>query len=102
MLARRVCANVRNTFPAQHPTIAPSRSFAAATAILGPARSPALADITPDSARSFSEKQKEFREGLVTAQKQKEQQESAYNAHNSFALHTAAGFILVSLGDLAH
>jgi hypothetical protein len=57
-----------------------SRSFAAGAVMKSPARAPALADITPEDAASFNKKQKEFREGLIAAQKQKEQQESAFNS----------------------
>lgn len=76
MLARRVCASVRSAVPAQHTTAASSRSFAALAAAQGPARAPALAEISPDGAAAFNEKQLEFREGLIAAQKKKEQQES--------------------------
>ncbi|KAF1958684.1 NIPSNAP-domain-containing protein [Byssothecium circinans] len=77
MLPRRFCASVRNAVPA-HPSspIANSRSFAAFAAAQSPARAPALADIKPEDAPAFTERQKEFREGLIAAQKKKEQQES--------------------------
>lgn len=73
MFTRRACASVRSALPAQHPTAIHSRSFAAGAALH---RVPALADITPDSAATFTRKQKEFREGLIAAQKKKEQDES--------------------------
>jgi cell pole-organizing protein PopZ len=74
MLARRACARVRTAVAVQ------SRPFVAAAAVQSPARAPTLADITPESAASFTEKQKKFRDGLVAAQKQREQQESWYHA----------------------
>ncbi|MCJ1300816.1 hypothetical protein MMC08_003615 [Hypocenomyce scalaris] len=40
-------------------------------------RSPSLADVTPDGAPAFDARQKEFREGLKTAQKEKEQADKA-------------------------
>ncbi|KAI9039162.1 NIPSNAP family protein [Aspergillus affinis] len=39
-------------------------------------RSPSIRDLTPDSAEEFSARQKEFRENLEAARKQREQQES--------------------------
>ena len=74
MLARRACDRVRAA------VAVPSRCFVAAAAVQGPARAPTLADLTPASAASFTEKQKKFRDGLVTAQKQREHQESWYHA----------------------
>jgi len=76
MLTRRVCASVRTGLPAAHLAPVNARSFSAAAAAQSPARAPTLADIAPDSASRFNERQKEFREGLVAAQKQKERQES--------------------------
>lgn len=43
-------------------------------------RAPALADITPDNAPRFDERQKEFREGLKAAQRAKEKQDSQFVA----------------------
>lgn len=77
MFSRRVHAHVRSTLPTCSTVTVRSRTFAAAAAVQGQIRPPALADITPDGAASFAEKQKKFREGLVAAQKQKEQEESA-------------------------
>jgi hypothetical protein len=77
MLARRACARALNGLPTSQVLGPHSRSFTAATATQGP-RAPSLADITPDSAASFNKKQQEFRDGLVAAQKQREQQDSAY------------------------
>jgi hypothetical protein len=76
MFTRRICASVRSAVPAQQPVAISSRSFAALAAAQSPARAPALADVGPDDAAAFSEKQKEFREGLITAQKKQEQRES--------------------------
>ena len=76
MLCRRVCASVRNAVPAAPSNTASSRAFAALAAAQSPARAPALADIKPEGASKFNERQKEFRDGLVSAQKKKEQQES--------------------------
>jgi hypothetical protein len=78
MFARRACASVRSALSAPHATPASSRSFAAGTALQGSStRPPTLGDISIADATSFSKKQKEFREGLIAAQKQKEQEESA-------------------------
>ena len=87
MLARRACAQALNGLPASQVLVGRSRSFAAATAAQSPAQAPALADITPDSARSFNKKQQDFRDGLVAAQKQREQQESA--SHSTQCLELA-------------
>lgn len=100
MLSRRVCASVRSVrsvrsaVPAPHTTTsaANSRSFAALAAAQSQARAPALADITPDGAARFNERQKEFREGLVAAQKKKEQQESqSYSPGHLSASDAPAG-----------
>ena len=77
MLARRACTRTLGSFSASQAFAVRSRSFAAAAAVQCPKRAPALADITPDSAASFNKKQQEFRQSLITAQKQKEQKESA-------------------------
>ncbi|KAJ4346192.1 hypothetical protein N0V95_005608 [Ascochyta clinopodiicola] len=80
MLARRACGSVGSILPASRSLGASSRSFTAAVATQSSARAPALADITPDAAASFNKRQKEFREGLIAAQKQKEQQEKEARA----------------------
>ena len=85
MLARRTCNSIRSVVSAPRSTAASSRSFAVGAATQSSARAPALADITPDIAASFNKKQKEFRDGLVAAQKQKEQQESASLSVTLFA-----------------
>lgn len=76
MLSRRACASVRGRLIPQSVPAVRTRAFGAAAATQSPVRAPALADITPDSAASFNEKQKKFRDGLIAAQKQKEQEES--------------------------
>ena len=83
MLARRACARALNSFSASQALAVRSRSFAAGAALQSPSRAPALGDITPDGAASFDKKQLEFRESLVAAQKQKEQQESAFYPSNA-------------------
>ncbi|KAH8691004.1 hypothetical protein GQ44DRAFT_667283 [Phaeosphaeriaceae sp. PMI808] len=75
MLAHRAWSRPLSNLPASHAFAVRSRSFAAASIAQSPIRAPALADIAPDSAASFNKKQKEFREGLIAAQKQREQQE---------------------------
>lgn len=76
MLARRACASVRSLVPAVQPTTpVNSRSFAAFAAAQRQSRTPALADITPDGASKFNERQTEFREGLIAAQQKREQEE---------------------------
>lgn len=76
MLTRRVCASVRGILSPPCATAVRSQAFSAGAPTQSPARAPTLADITPDSAASFNEKQKSFRDGLVAAQKRKEQEES--------------------------
>jgi hypothetical protein len=55
-------------------------------------RAPALADVRPDGASKFNERQKDFRDGLVAAQKKKEQQESqSYSSGTLSASATSTG-----------
>jgi len=76
MLTRRVCAGgLRSLKSAQCVPSATVRSFAASPSAQKSFRAAALGDITLDSAKSFHEKQKEFRDGLVAAQQRKEQEE---------------------------
>jgi hypothetical protein len=76
MFARRASSNVRSMLSAPRSIPIGSRSFVAGALLQSNSRAPALADITPDAAASFNKRQKEFRDELVAAQKQKEQQES--------------------------
>ncbi|KAF2704006.1 NIPSNAP-domain-containing protein [Pleomassaria siparia CBS 279.74] len=76
MLTRRFCAGVCNALPVS-PTAANARAFSVIAATRSSVRAPALADITPDGAAKFSERQKEFREGLIAAQKKREEEEKA-------------------------
>ena len=76
MFARRASSNVRSMLSAPRSIPVGSRSFVAGASLQSSSRAPALADITPDAAASFNKRQREFRDGLVAAQKQKEQQES--------------------------
>lgn len=85
MLTRRACSNVRGVLPISRSGAVSTRSFTAGAITQGSARAPALADITPDAAEGFTRRQKEFREGLIAAQKQKEQQESGYLSDSMFA-----------------
>ena len=55
---------------------ATSLTRAFTTTSLSRIRAPALGDITHDSAEVFNAKQKEFREGLESAKKKKEQADS--------------------------
>ncbi|KAL9074785.1 MAG: hypothetical protein Q9157_004275 [Trypethelium eluteriae] len=52
-----------------------ARSFASSSYLSNPAKAPALADVMPDGGPTFDAKQREFRDKLIAAQKQKEQQE---------------------------
>ncbi|KIW67480.1 hypothetical protein PV04_06726 [Phialophora macrospora] len=52
------------------------RAFTSSALFRDPRRSPAMSDITPDSAEIFNQKQKEFRDGLEAARKRKEQADS--------------------------
>lgn len=77
MFTRRACGSVRSAISAQATTKqTATRSFAAFAATQNPVRAPSLADVKPDGAAEFNQRQKEFREGLIAAQKKKEQQES--------------------------
>jgi hypothetical protein len=76
MFAQRASSNVRRILSAPRSIPVGSRSFVAGASLQSSSRAPALADITPDAAANFNKRQKEFRDGLVAAQKQKEQQES--------------------------
>lgn len=76
MLARRVGAGLRSALPAQHTTAAVNSRCFTAYAAAQSQKAPALADIRPDSAAEFNARQKEYREGLITAQKKREQRES--------------------------
>ena len=77
MLTRRVCASVRGGILSPLcATAVRSQAFGTGPPTQSPVRAPTLADITPDSAASFNEKQKSFRDGLAAAQKRKEQEES--------------------------
>lgn len=86
MLARHASSSVRGSLPASRWAAAALRSFTAASVMQSSARAPALADITPDAAASFNRKQKEFRDGLIAAQKQKEQQESTSSLYHMSTL----------------
>ena len=76
MLSRRALASVRGIIAAPQATVIRSRDFTTSVAVQGSTRVPALGDITPEGAASFNEKQKEFRDSLINAQKRKEQEES--------------------------
>ncbi|KAF2503121.1 NIPSNAP family protein [Lophium mytilinum] len=93
MLARRLTPRVRNAVPSSQPAVVVSRSFSALPAAQGPVRAPALADITPDAAPKFDARQKEFRESLVAAQRQKEQQlsQSPSKSHSSLSASSTNG-----------
>ena len=76
MFSRRVGASLRGALSTQHATaVGSSRSFAAYAAAQKH-KTPSLADIKPDGAAEFNARQKEYREGLIAAQKKKEQKES--------------------------
>ena len=92
MFTRRVCASVRSAVPASQSIAINSRSFAALAAAQSPARAPALADVRPDGATAFSEKQQEFRESLITAQKKQEQRESKFDSS-----YTPLGVLLAQI-----
>jgi hypothetical protein len=91
MLTPRAVAGVRSAISAAPLTAAASRPFTAAAAAQAPTRAPALADITPDAASRFNERQKEFREGLREAQKKKEQQESQSSSPGHLSASDTSG-----------
>lgn len=76
MFARRACLSARSAIASTPAPQAASRPFTALAASQSKIRTPALADITPDSAAKFNERQKEYREGLAAAQKKKDDEES--------------------------
>jgi hypothetical protein len=98
MVARRAFAQARSNASVPRVLTLHSRSFAAVAAAQNPARAPALADITPDGAASFNKKQLEFREGLVAAQKKREQQESAFASQGS-ALRVSLSHAVPSIAN---
>lgn len=59
------------------------RSFSSIPALRHPTRIPSIGDITPDGGAAFDSRQNEFRQGLVAAQKAKEQQESQLRSSSS-------------------
>ncbi|XTI90128.1 NIPSNAP family protein [Cenococcum geophilum] len=92
MLTRRFAPRVRSLAPASQASPVTSRPFTVLPAAQSPARAPALADITPDAAPKFDARQREFREGLIAAQKRKEQQESqSYSSPNAHGSLSASG-----------
>lgn len=76
MLTRRVGAGLRGALPTQHTTSAVNSRCFTAYAAAQRHKTPALADVRPDGAAEFNARQKEYREGLIAAQKSKEQKES--------------------------
>jgi hypothetical protein len=101
MFAQRASSNVRRILSAPRSIPVGSRSFVTGASLQSSSRAPALADITPDAAASFNKRQKEFRDGLVAAQKQKEQQEStscprvyavSQYIHQRWRYHHQSGF----------
>lgn len=64
------------------------RPFSVQVKLKDPARSPALADITGIDVDNFNARQKEFRDNLEAARKQKEQQDSQLETSST---HSAAG-----------
>lgn len=92
MLTRRFAPRVRSLAPVSQASPVTSRPFTVLPAAQSPARAPALADITPDAAPKFDARQREFREGLIAAQKRKEQQESqSYSSPNAHGSLSASG-----------
>jgi hypothetical protein len=88
MLSRRACAGLRSAVPAASAP-AHARAF---TAFAAARRAPSLADVSPDGAAKFSERQQEFRDGLESARRKKEQQESqSYSSGRLSASGTASG-----------
>ncbi|KAI9652808.1 MAG: hypothetical protein M1821_007806 [Bathelium mastoideum] len=73
-LVRRGVSTLRSS-PFSAPLSA--RTFASSSCLSSSTKVPALADVLPDGGPIFDAKQREFREKLVSAQKQKEQQERA-------------------------
>ncbi|KAL1613209.1 hypothetical protein SLS60_001441 [Paraconiothyrium brasiliense] len=92
MLARRAGAGLRSALPTQHATAAVNSRCFTAYAAAQSHKAPALADVKPDGAAEFNTRQKEYREGLIAAQKKKEQRESqSYSSGNLSASGTSAG-----------
>lgn len=86
----------RRLLPLSSPTqtSALARTFTTSTLLRDPPRSPAMSDITHDSAEAFNTRQKEFRDGLEAARKRKEQADSqslaASESTSSSPLKTAS------------
>ena len=78
------------------------RAFTTSSVLRDPRRSPAMSDITHDSASIFDQKQKEFRDGLEAARKRKEQADSqslaASASESSSASATVASHLSETLG----
>lgn len=91
MLTRRACASVRGVLPAQAAPATRLRPYTVSAALQGKAWAPSLADITPSDAASFNKKSKEFRQSLVAAQKQKEQDEKDARAREQESGKKKAG-----------
>ncbi|KAF2747664.1 NIPSNAP family protein [Sporormia fimetaria CBS 119925] len=75
MLLQRACAGVRTGASASRLASPNVRSFTARAATQAPVKAPVLADITPEAAPKFNERQKEFRESMAAEQKKKEQKQ---------------------------
>jgi hypothetical protein len=95
MLARRVLALSTTS------QVSLARAFSTSLVREAP-RSPAMSDITPDSAEIFNQKQKEFRDGLEAARKRKEQADSqslaASVSESSPSASVAASHLSETLG----
>ena len=76
MLARRVGTGLRSALPAQHTAAAVNSRCFTAYAAAQSQKAPALANVRPDGAAEFNARQKEYRESLIAAQKEREQRES--------------------------
>lgn len=69
------------------------RPFTVSSTSCSPSRAPALADITPDGASTFDEKQKQFREQLASNQRRREQEESQSSSRLSASRGAGAATI---------
>ncbi|KAF2274473.1 NIPSNAP-domain-containing protein [Westerdykella ornata] len=97
MLARLASSSVRSGLLATPRAASTPRAFTALACAQAPTRAPALADITPDNAARFNERQRQFRESVAAAQKKREQEESQFpSVSDTSAIPPSLGRLLNS------
>lgn len=94
MLSRRFARVATATFTPRS-TVAAVRGLSSSASVYSKQSTPALADIHPENHEAFNSKQKQFREQMVAAQKEREA--SALRAHMSPSSSSSGGLGLGSL-----